>query len=519
MKLKENYLLGIDLGTTNIKGNIMDDEGNLISTASRPNGKLLPGPHMVEQDPNEWWDNCCSILKEMTDEAGDEIVNRIKGVCISSQCVTMLPVDKDGNALYNAVIYQDSRSLAELNEIVEKVGSENFVNIVGGLPATAFLPGKLLWFKRHEPALFEKTYSIMQANSFLNLKLTGKFTIDLDTASRTQCMNLTTLQWAPEIGEAMGIDLEQILPKAYPSTEIIGKVTAEAASITGLKEGTPVLAGASDAMASVYASGMCRIGDAGESSGTSSLVFASAKEASAPNVPVVTRPSGLPKMPFVYDGPIGATGASVKWYIDTFGEADKAAAESLGMNMYDFMNTEASKVKAGSDGLLYFPYLIDGERAPLWNPHARGMFIGLNMATDRAHIARAVFEGTAFALRHVLETVKESGGHANGLRVTGGGAKSRTWNMIKASMLGMPVYVLDEKAGDVPFGDVLIAGVATGVFPDLSLAIDNLVKIKEIVNPIPEWKEAYDKLYPYYIEMYQHLDKDLASFKNTVDNL
>jgi len=514
MSIRESYLIGIDLGTTNIKGNLMDDQGNLVSTASRPNGKILPGQNRVEQDPMEWWDNACSILKEMTEAAGEETVSRVKGISISSQCITLLPVDKDGNPLYNAIIYQDSRAAAETDEVCEVMGFERFVNIVGGLPSVGFMPGKLLWFKRNEPELFAKTHTILQANGWLNYKLTGAFTIDLDTASRTQCMNLTTLKWAPEVGEAMGIDLEKVLPPAIPCTDVIGRVTAEAASLTGLKEGTPVIAGCSDAMASMYSTGMSTLGDAGESSGTTSLVFASAPEASAPNAPIVTRPAGLDNMPFVYDGPIGASGASVKWYLDTIGAADKAAADEAGLSIYDYLNKQALDVNPGSDGLLFFPYLVAGERAPLWNSHARGMFIGLTIATDRAHIARAVFEGTAFALRHVMDEIKKSGGQATSLRITGGGAKSPTWNKIKASMLNMPLYVLDEKSGDVPFGDVLLVGHAVGVFPDLSAAIEKMVKIKEVIEPNPEWAEAYDKLYPFYLKMYQHLDEDLKEMMN-----
>ena len=141
--------------------------------------------------------------------------------------------------------------------------------------------------------------------------------------------------------------------------------------------------------------------------------------------------------------------------------------------------------------------------------------MGMTIETKRAHFARAVFEGTSFALRHVMDEIKKSGGQANSIRITGGGAKSRTWNMIKASMLHMPVYILDDKSGDVPFGDVLLAGHAVGVFPDLSKAIEDMVKIKEIIEPIPEWEKVYDELYPYYIKMYQHLDQDLADLSVT----
>lgn len=519
MDLKNSYLLGIDLGTTNVKGNIMDAEGNLIATASRSLGKIFPGQNMIEQDPKQWWNSTIAILKYMTALAGEDVVSNIKGISISSQCPTLLPLDANGEPVHNAIIYADGRSVAETNEVTEKVGFDNFVKIVGGQPSVAFLPGKLLWFKKNLPDEFEKTATIMQANSYLNYKLTGELTIDIDTASRTQLMNLTSLDWADEVGDAIGVSLRDLMPPVKKCTEIIGGVTKEAASQTGLAEGTPVVAGCSDAMASMYAIGLSKLGDAGESAGTSSLIFASAPTASACDVPVVTRPVGLETMPFVYDGPIGTTGAAIRWYVEQMGEADVASSIEAGKNIYDYMNKVAMKVNPGSDGLFFYPYMAGGERAPLWNSHARGMFIGLNLTTDRAHIIRSIFEGTAFALRHVMDAIKDAGGVADNLRITGGGSKSMTWNKIKASMLHMPVYVLDDISGDVPFGDILLAGHAVGIYPDLSEAVKKMVKIKEVVEPIPEWEEAYDKLYPYYVEMYQHLDGDLASLQGTIASL
>ncbi len=519
MELRENYLLGIDLGTTNIKGNIMDDAGNVIATASRPNHLIFPGPNRIEQDPREWWDNAVAILKKMTGAAGAEVVNRIRGISISSQVISLLPLAKDGSVLRNAIIYQDSRSAAEVEEISNALGFDHYVSIIGGQPSVAFLPNKLLWFKRNEPELFAKTWRILQANGYLNYKLTGAMEIDLDCAGRTQCLDISTLKWSEEIADVIGVDLNAILPQPKAVDAIIGRVTPEAAVETGLISGIPVVAGASDAMASMYATGMSQIGDAGESSGTTSLLFVSAAGMSRPDAPIVTRPCAIRTMPYIFDGPIGSSGASIKWYLDTIGQYEKNEADKLGINVYDYINQIALDVKPGSEGLLFFPYLVAGERAPLWNSHARGMFIGMTLATRRGHFIRSIFEGTAFAVRHVMSCMKEDGGQANSLRITGGGSKSRTWNQIKASMLHIPVYILDEKSGDVPFGDVLIAGNAVGVFPDLTRTIQDLIKVKEIIEPVPEWEKAYDALYPYYVEMYQHLDQDLAKFKKTVDLL
>lgn len=516
--LVDSYVLGMDCGTTNIKAIILGKDGKVVAEASRPSKFLMPGPNMHEQDAREWWENTKAIFRQLTQTAGREVTKRIKGISISSHTVTLLPLDKDGEPLRNALTYQDNRSGDELRYIVNGVGHARYVKTVAAQPAVAFLPSKMLWFKIHEPELFVKTSCFLQASSYINYKLTGVLSMDVDQASRTQCLDSETGEWSEVIGEAMGIDLKKVLPKPIPVDEIIGTVTREAAEETGLVEGIPVLAGCSDAMASMYATGMSRLGEAGESSGTTSLVFVGSDVKSAPDIPVVTRPCSIDGMPWIFDAPIQTSGAALKWYIETCAHEEQAYADSVGKNIYDYLNEQALEAEPGSGGVFFFPYLL-GERAPIWNDYARAMFIGLRMDTSRAEITRSVFEGTAYALRHVMETVKESGAKAELLRICGGGAKSRTWCQIKAAMLHMPVYLLDDGSGDVPIGDALIAGHKVGVFPDLTETVKKIIKVKEVIEPDKEWADAYDALYPYYVNIYKNLDHDLKNLRETLQTL
>lgn len=514
----KRYVIGMDCGTTNIKAVLLCEDGTMVAEASRPSISYTPGPGMREQDANNWWDDSVAIFREIGRIAGPNVMKNVGGICISSHTVTLLPVDENGVPLRNAMNYQDNRSVKAMNHILETVGFDNFVEIVGGQPAPSFLPSKILWFKTHEPELFARTKYFLQASSYINYMLTGQMTIDLDQATRTQCMDLRTMDWSKEIGDAIGVDLSEMLPPLKQIYEEIGTVTPEAALITGLPAGMKVLAGCSDALAAMYATGMSRLGDAGESSGTSSLVFVGSPNQVTGNVPVVTRPCSLDGVGWVFDAPISCSGASIKWFIDTLGNNERAAAEMMGKSVYDLMNEMALKTVPGSHGLYYFPYLV-GERAPIWSDTATGMFIGLKIGTSRDDLVRSVFEGTAYALRHVIETVKASGAVIDNLRICGGGAKSRTWAMIKASMLHVPVYLLDESSGDVPVGDALIVGNQLGIFPDVKEAIRQFIKVKEVIMPVPEWEAAYDKLYPYYVEMYQHLAGDLASLNETLKTL
>jgi xylulokinase len=514
----ENYLLGMDCGTTNIKAIILGEDGTVVASASRPSKFILHGLNMQEQDANEWWSNTKEIFQSLTSQVDESVVKRIRGISISSHTVSMLPLGENGCPVRNALTYQDGRSSEELHYIVDTIGFDKFVHIVGGQPSVAFLPNKILWFKKNEPELFAKTKYFLQASSYINYKLTGKLTSDIDQATRTQCLDIGTMSWSKEMGDVIGVDLDAMLPELRLVDEIIGFVTEQAAKETGLREGIPVIAGCSDAMASMYAIGMSKLGEVGESSGTSSLVFVGSDKKSKPDIPVVTRPCTIDGMPWIFDAPIHTSGAALKWFIEKFAAEERTYAEENDKNIYAYLNELALEAEPGAKGLLFFPYLL-GERAPLWNNYARSMFIGMGMDTSRADITRAVFEGTAFALRHVIETVKEAGAKADCLRICGGGAKSRTWSQIKASMLHIPVYILDDTSGDVPVGDALLVGRRVGVFSNLTEAAERIVKVKEIIEPVKEWEEVYDKLYPYYVEMYQHLDKDLKKLKKTMSQL
>ena len=513
-----DLLLGIDLGTTNIKAVIFDAAGTALASASATYPLLMPAPNEVEQDAADWWSAAVDILRTVTGRVGDEAVRRIRGISVSSQLPSLLPLDREGNVLRSAMIWMDQRSAPELEELLNAMGRSEYVASAGAQPDVAFLPCKLLWYKKHQPELFQRTHRVLQANGYLNYKLTGVMAMDLDQASLCQCLDLRTMAWSKPLSAALGLDLDAILPQPIPSDAVIGHVTEEAARLTGLVSGIPVVAGASDATASMYATGLSRIGEAGESSGTTSLLFVGHTAPSATDIPVVAKPCSLQGIPYFFNAPINASGASLKWYLNTLGKAEQDYAAAHGMDVYDHLNQLALESPAGANGLLYFPYML-GERAPLWNSHAKGMFIGLSLDTERKHLVRSIFEGTAFAVRHVLDTIRAAGADIDCLRITGGGAKSRTWCQIKASMLGVPVYTLDDKTGDVPFGDALIAGRAVGLYPDFSRSMQELIQVKEVIQPVEEWSRAYEKLYPYYRSMYEHLDGDLKAFKDTVDGL
>ena len=507
------YLLGMDIGTTNQKALLATIAGEIVASASRANHLIHSGPNTAEQDPNQWWHNTVQICQELANSVGQEQMKCVRAICISSQTVTMLPVDQNGDPLMNALIWMDGRSGVQLQQVLDTVGREEYIRIVGGQPDVVFLPGKLRWFANTNPQLLEKTRWLLQANGYVNLKLTGKASLDLDQASRTQCYDMGAQCWSQTIGNAIGVNLNRLLPEPSAVTDIIGHVTEEAAALTGLAAGTPVVAGCCDAMASLYAMGLKKPGQAGESSGTSSLVFVGASGPSTTDIPVVARPCSIKDMPYVFDAPINATGGAIKWFLDNLPGEKLLKARQAGEDVYARINEMAAFSPPGSNGLLFLPYL-HGERAPLWDTAAQGMFIGLDMDTTQEDMARAVFEGTAFALRHVLDTVRETGTEITSLRITGGGARSVEWARIKADVLQLPVELMDGVSGDVPLGDVLIAGQALG----LEALSDQVLKPAHIVEPNPQNRRIYDEMYGIFRAVYEKLvpeQKQLEALKRT----
>ncbi len=508
------YLLGMDMGTTNIKAIIMDAEGRMIASASAKQSVIRPKPLYAEQDADAWWRSAAEIFRTLRQKAGADVTENIRGICISSHSVTLLPVDKSGKPLRNAIIWMDNRADREVRELTGKIGFERYRNIIGTQPSATFLAGKLLWLKKNEPEILEKTEKILQASSYINYKLTGRMTMDISQAAMTQCLDRESGKWSKTVGNAIGVELDRLLPQPLPCTEMIGCVTEAAAAETGLAAGIPVAAGASDCMTSMYATGMTQVGDAGESSGTTSMVFVGSRTQNRPECAVSTKPCDIEGMPYLYDAPLSATGASIEWFLNTVGRDFEMRAAECGTDRYAYLNLAADRAKAGSGGVFYYPYL-QGERAPLWNTYARGMFIGMSLDTTTEDLARSVLEGTAFAIRHVVDVIRAEGAEVSSLRISGGGAKSRTWSKIKASMLQVPVYLLDEKSAEAPFGDVLIAGKAAGLFTDLKESLKTLVTVKEIIEPQQEWAAYYDAVYPYFLEMYQKLDGSLKRLQDT----
>jgi xylulokinase len=495
-------LLGIDVGTTAAKAALFSPDGVLqsVAQAEYPLHHLQPG--WVEQNPQDWWRAVCTATQQAL-AAVPDAANRVAGVAVSSQAPTMLALDADGQPVRPALIWMDRRAEAEAVKLAEMLGPETVYRISGNRPDTFYVASKLLWFRTHEPELFARTACFVQANGYINYRLTGTYSLDHVHAALLQLRDYASGEWSAALCEACGVEPSQF-PPIYAGHHVQGEVTREAAEATGLSPGTPVMVGTVDGSAAAVEAGAIQVGTAAEMTGTSTVLLM-LDTGTTTEPAFIAMPHALPGL-YLLLGAMVASGASLRWYRDQFGLTEVRAGGQLGIDPFDLLTRQAAQSRAGSEGLIFLPYMM-GERSPLWHTNARGVFFGLSLATPRAAVIRAILEGTAFALRHNVEVAQRAGVSIDEVRSIGGGSRSVLWNQIKADVLGIPV-VLPETSVGAPFGDAILVGLGLGLYSDAQNALSEMIKIRTRYEPDAANHARYTALYGVFRSIYEHLRDD-----------
>ena len=489
-------LLGIDIGTTNAKAALFDTSCVLLGEAQQEYATTYPRPRWVEQMADDWWNATVAILHSLWDASLVEPKD-VMAIGVSSQAPTALPVDDQGTALCPALIWMDRRSEAQCVRLHQTVGADHLMAINGNRIDPYFGAPKILWLLENEPDVVERTRFFLQANGYINFKLTGRFTTDASHASLVQCYDMALGDWSDDLCASMEIPLRK-LPPVLPCTEIIGEVHAEAARVTGLLEGTPVVAGAVDGVAAALEAGVVASGEAVEMTGTSTVLLVCVEE--PPRQPALIALAHAVSDAYLLVGAMVSTGATLRWFRDELGTAEVQAARSADCSAFEIMSEEAGKVSPGAGGLLFLPYMM-GERSPIWNTDARGVLFGLSLATSRVQIIRALMEGAAYGLRHNVEVAQETGVHIDKLRSVGGGSRSAVWSQIKADILGVPIEVPQTSIG-ASLGDALLAGAGVGVYPDVVAAARSVARVATRYGPQNTVRGYYDAMYRLYRQLY-----------------
>lgn len=490
------YTLGLDIGTFESKGVIVDGTGKIVAMSAAPHEMIVPqagwAEHRAEED---WWGDFVKITKSLLETSGLDPAE-IAAVAVSGIGPCMLPVDSTGTPLMNAVLYGvDARAEAEVAELTERIGEDVLLARCGNALTSQSVGPKILWLKRHRPELFEKTAHILNSSSYLVMKLTGEVTIDHYTAANfAPLYDVQKLDWCDDLAGDI-IDLAK-LPKLLWSTEIAGHVTAEAARETGLAEGTPVTAGTIDAASEAISVGVRHTGDMMMMYG-STIFMITLTEARI-------RDGRLWYAPWLFEGEhasmagLATSGTLTHWFRDQL-------AQGLSRDdAFPVLAREAEASPPGANGLLFLPY-FSGERTPIHDPRAKGTWFGLNLTHTRGDMFRAVLEGIAHGTNHVFETYREAGEVPKRLLGVGGGTKNEVWLKAASDISGLTQILCDTTVG-AAYGNAFLASVAIGTSERSD--IDRWNPVARQVPP--EHHEIYEKHYPLFRRLYEQT-KDIAA--------
>ena len=495
------YILSHDLGTTGDKATLFSEDGRLISSAFTPYQTYYPEAGWAEQNPNDYWRAFCESTAKLINQAkvkpGD-----IGVVSFSGQMMAALPVDEKGNALRYSIIWADLRSTRQAEKVAERIEPERVYELTGHRLSASYSATKIMWIRENEPDIYKKASKFIHAKDFVVCRLTGNIFSDFSDATGMNLLNIESLEWSEELLGATGIERGK-LPDLLESTSVAGKVTKEAASESGLMEGTSVVIGGGDGPCATCGAGVVRGGEAYIYLGTSTWMgLASNHPLIDPGKRTFTF-SHLKRGLYMAAGTMQAGGGSLKWFRDVIGDAEKYAAMKAEVDAYELLTLKAGEVPCGSRGLIFLPYLM-GERSPLWDPHARGCFIGLTMVHKKSHLIRAVLEGVACNMRSIAEAFEEQGFQFTAIRIIGGGAKSRLWRSIFADVLGKPIQRLNFIDEATSIGAAIAGGVGVGMFLSLGDAV-RFVKVEEEVHPFEKNVKLYNEYYRAFKECYPRL--------------
>ncbi len=485
------YYLGIDSSTTATKALLMDGEGRLLGAASSGYDYSTPEPLWTEQEPALWWHGAAAAIQALlakTGLSGEEI----ECVGLTGQMHGMVALDKNAEVLRPAILWNDQRTGAECDQIRSAIGRERFINLTGNDALTGFTAPKILWVKNHEPEIYARIKQILLPKDYLRYLLTGEYATDKAGAAGTVLFDLKKRDWSGEVIQALEINPDW-LPQTFEGTEVTGTVTAQAAGVTGLFPGTPVVAGSGDQAAGAVGMGAVAPGIVSITLGTSGVVFAATPEPwIEPQGRMHAFCHALPGQWHLMGVMLSAAG-SLRWFRDTL------APEIEFRHLTDL----TSGVPAGSDGLFFLPYLT-GERTPHPDPLAKGSFVGLTIRHTREHLTRAVLEGVAFGLRDSFELLKQTGlTEIDQVRLTGGGANSPVWRQIIADVLGVELVMVNTTEGSA-FGAAILAAVGAGAYQSGEEACQAIIKPVDQIPPGPD-TEIYQERYQIYKELYPAL--------------
>lgn len=482
-------LLGIDVGTGGTRAVVLDEAGRVVVAAMAEHTPFAAPQHgWAEQDARDWWRATCEATRKVLCD-NDINADDIKAVGLAGQMHGATLLDESGAPVRPALIWCDGRTDAQCRALTEKVGAARLIELTLNPALTGFTLPKLLWVQEHEPQLWARVWSVLLPKDYVRLCLTGERATDVADASGTLLFDVARRNWSEEMRQVAGIDAA-LLPQVFESQEITGTISEAGAQATGLRRGTPVVAGAGDQAAGAVGLGIVRPGAVSATIGTSGVVFAATdKPALDTQGRVHTFCHAVPGRWHVM-GVTQAAGLSLRWWRDNFGNGAD----------YEQLTAKAASVAPGADGVLWTPYLM-GERTPHLDPHARAALIGLTAQHTRAHVLRAVLEGVAFSLRDTFTIFAEMGVPVESVKLGGGGARGALWRQIQADIYGHTVEIVAAEEG-AAYGAALLAGVGVGLWASVDEACAATVLVTAKVAPNEAARRVLNQRYQAFRKVY-----------------
>ncbi|HEX8559768.1 MAG TPA: xylulokinase [Pyrinomonadaceae bacterium] len=487
--------LGIDVGTGGSRALVVDASGRVVASATVEHAPFAsPRAGWAEQDARDWWRASREAARAVLASEGVR-AEEVACVGLTGQMHGAVLLDEGDEPLRPSIIWRDARTHEQCRALTERVGRERLIRLVSNPALEGFTLPKLLWVREREPEVWARVRRVLLPKDYVRLRLTGERATDVADASGTLLFDVGRRRWSGAMLSLTELDAG-LLPRVFESQEVAGRVSKEGAEATGLREGTPVVAGAGDRAAGAVGVGLVRPGAVGATIGASGVVFAATdRPALDPKGRVHTFCHAVPGGWHVMGVTQGA-GLSLRWFRDQFG-----AGADDGRDPYERLADEAALAPPGSDGLLWAPYLM-GERTPHLDPHARAALVGLTASHTRAHVVRALMEGVAFSLRDTLTVLEEMGAPVGTIRLGGGGARSPLWRQVQADVYGREVELVEADEG-AAYGAALLAGVGAGAWGSVEEACDAAVRVRVRVAPqadaakvLDERYKAFQKLYP-----------------------
>jgi xylulokinase len=502
------YLVGIDVGTSGTKTALFDLRGRCLASKLIEYPLHAPKPGWSEQEPEDWWQATCKSLKAVTAKIK---ASEIKGVSFSGQMHGSVFLDKDNKVIRECILWNDSRTHRECDEMYERLGRKNLHRWTANPALCGFTAPKVLWLRNHERRNYARLKTLVLPKDYVRYRLTGEICMEVADAAGTLLFDVQKRAWSQQVLKGLEIDPD-IMPKVIESQDVAGYITREAARKTGLEEGTPVIAGGADNPCGAIGTGVVREGRVLCSLGTSGVLFApTQKMRRDPNLALHSFCHSVPNMWYLM-GVVLSAGMSLRWYRDRLAGEEQALAKKRNTDVYNILMKEAAKAGLGSEGLLFLPYLM-GERSPHGDPHAKGVYFGLTFRHEKAHLIRAIIEGVAFGMLDSLEICRKLKVDIGEIRATGGGARSPLWLQIIADTFGEEVVTVSSKEGPA-LGAAILAGVGAGVYDSIQEATDRVVKITRSFKPDKKRHRAYREHYELYRSLYPLLKQ---SFREVTD--